>query len=278
MFKIKEFTLIEAKVFALRFYRLQLTRLKFHPLKKYTMKRLYLAAAFSLSVILSSCDSLKQIASQIGLSEFEMAAGLKDALSQGLFRGFNAFADPNGNPLVRFAFPGDAAKIEKTLRDVGMEKMVNQVTGKFTRAMSSAVTAAKPIFLNSVKQMSFKDAAGILVTDNLHAATDYFKTTMSPELMTAFRPIVDSTVKTEGANKDWSSLVNIYNKIPFINKPLESNLTDFIAARAIDAMFVSVAQEEENIRTKYEFRKTDMMKRAFAYADEQLKKKKQQAN
>ena len=242
------------------------------------MKRLYLSLALSLSIFLSSCDSLKQIASQIGLSEFEMAAGLKDALSQGLFRGFNAFADPTGNPLVRFAFPGDAAKIEKTLKDIGMDKVVDQVTAKFTRAMSSAVTAAKPIFLNSVKKMSIRDAASILVTDNLHAATDYFKTNMSPELMTAFRPIVDSTVKTEGANKEWSNLVNIYNKLPFINKPLETNLTDFVAARAIDAMFVSVAQEEENIRTKYEFRKTDMMKKAFAYADEQLKKRSQQQN
>lgn len=242
------------------------------------MKRLYLSLVLSLSIFLSSCDSLKQIASQIGLSEFEMAAGLKDALSQGLFRGFNAFADPSGNPLVRFAFPGDAAKIEKTLKDIGMDKVVDQVTAKFTRAMSSAVTAAKPIFLNSVKKMSIRDAASILVTDNLRAATDYFKTNMSPELMTAFRPIVDSTVKTEGANKEWSNLVNIYNKLPFINKPLETNLTDFVAARAIDAMFVSVAQEEENIRTKYEFRKTDMMKKAFAYADEQLKKRSQQQN
>ena len=242
------------------------------------MKRLYLSLVLSLSIFLSSCDSLKQIASQIGLSEFEMAAGLKDALSQGLFRGFNAFADPTGNPLVRFAFPGDAAKIEKTLKDIGMDKVVDQVTAKFTRAMSSAVTAAKPIFLNSVKKMSIRDAASILVTDNLHAATDYFKTNMSPELMTAFRPIVDSTVKTEGANKEWTNLVNIYNKLPFINKPLETNLTDFVAARAIDAMFVSVAQEEENIRTKYEFRKTDMMKKAFAYADEQLKKRSQQQN
>lgn len=242
------------------------------------MKRLNLSLVLSLSMFLSSCDSLKQIASQIGLSELEMAAGLKDALSQGLFRGFNAFADPAGNPLVRFAFPGDAAKIEKTLKDIGMDKVVDQVTAKFTRAMSSAVTAAKPIFLNSVKKMSIRDAATILVTDNLHAATDYFKTTMSPELMTAFRPIVDSTVKTEGANKEWTNLVTIYNKIPFINKPLETNLTDFVAARAIDAMFVSVAQEEENIRTRYEFRKTDMMKKAFAYADEQLKKRKQQQN
>lgn len=240
------------------------------------MKRLYLGLILCSSIFLSSCDTLKQVASQLGISEFEMAAGLRDALSQGLFKGFDAFANPGGNPLVRFAFPGDAAKIEKTLKDVGMSKVVDQATAKFTRAMSSAVTAAKPIFLNSVKQMSIRDAAGILVTDNLHAATDYFKSAMSPELMTAFRPIVDSTIKTEGANKEWNNLVTIYNKIPFINKPLETNLTDFVAARAIDAMFVSVANEEENIRTKYEFRKTDMMKKAFAYADEQLKKRKQQ--
>ena len=115
-------------------------------------------------------------------------------------------------------FPAMQLKIEKTLRDIGMDKMVDQVTAKFTRAMSSAVTAAKPIFLNSVKQMSIRDAASILVTDNPHAATEYFKTTMSPELMTAFRPIVDSTVKIEGANKDWSSIVTVYNKLPFINQ------------------------------------------------------------
>jgi hypothetical protein len=94
--------------------------------------------------------------------------------------------------------------------------------------------------------------------------------------MTAFRPIVDSTIKTEGANKDWGNIVNVYNKLPFINKPLEPSLTDFIAARAIDAMFVSVAKEEEQIRSKYEFRKTDMMKKAFGYAEEELKRRSQQ--
>jgi hypothetical protein len=227
-------------------------------------------------MLLPSCDTLKKVASLLAPSEFEMAAGLKDALSQGLFRSFDAFADPNGNPLVRFAFPGDAAKIEKTLHDLGLDKMVNQVTNKFTHAMSSAVSAAKPMFINSIKQMTIKDAAKILVTDNTHAATEYFKTTMNADLMTAFRPIVDSTINTEGANKEWTGLVTVYNKIPFINKPLENNLTDFIAARAIDAMFVTIGNEEENIRSKYEFRKTDMMKKVFGYAEEELKRRAQQ--
>jgi len=239
------------------------------------MKRI-LIVAYSFLIILVSCDTLKKVASMLVPSEFEMALGLRDALSQGLFRSFAAFEDPNGNPLVRFAFPGDAAKIEKTLRDLGLDKAVDQVTGKFTRATSAAVKTAKPMFIQSLKDMSIRDAAKILVTDNTHAATEYFKTTMSPELMVAFRPIVDSTIKTEGANKDWSQIVNVYNKIPFINKPLENSLTDFIAARAIDAMFGIVATEEEQIRTKYEFRKTDMMKKVFGYAEEELKRRAQQ--
>lgn len=236
------------------------------------MKKILLVA-YSFLIILASCDTLKQVASMIAPSEFEMATGLKDALTQGLFKSFDAFADPNGNPIVRFAFPGDAAKIEKTLRDLGLDKTVNQVTEKFTRATSSAVKAAKPMFINSIKQMTIKDAANILVTDNTHAATEYFKKTMSPDLMTAFRPIVDSTIKTEGANADWKQITDIYNLIPFINKPLEPNLTDFIAARAIDGMFGIVAGEEEQIRTKYEFRKTDMMKKVFGYAEEELKRR-----
>ena len=239
------------------------------------MKKI-LVVAFGFLIVLASCDTLKKVASVLVPTEYEMAMGLKDALSQGLFRSFAAFEDPAGNPLVRFAFPGEAEKIEKTLRDLGLDKTVDQVTGKFTRATTSAVRAAKPIFLQSLKNMSIKDAAKILITDNTHAATDYFKTEMSPELMVAFRPIVDSTINVEGANKDWNQIVNVYNKIPFIGKPLEPSLTDFIAARAVDGMFGIVANEEEQIRTKYEFRKTDLMKKVFGYADEELKRRAQQ--
>lgn len=241
------------------------------------MKKKLVLSALIIIFLFPSCDTLKKVASILVPSEYEMAMGLKQALEQGLFRSFEAFQDPNGNPLVRFVFPGEAEKIEKTLRDVGLSQVVDRVTGKFTRATSSAVRAAKPIFLQSLKDMSIRDAAKILITDNNHAATEYFKTEMSPQLMVAFRPIVDSTIKTEGANKDWKQITDVYNKIPFINKPLETSLTDFIAARAIDGMFSIVANEEEQIRTKYEFRKTDMMKKVFGYAEEELKRRAQQS-
>ena len=40
-------------------------------------------------------------------------------------------------------------------------------------------------------------------------------------------------------------------------------------------MFVMVANEETQIRTKYELRKTDLMKKVFSYAEEELKRRTQ---
>lgn len=237
------------------------------------MKKFVLIALLALpfSIKMQSCATL----SQLGLvpSEFEMVAGLKDALTQGMFASFDAFANPTANPLLQFAFPGDAAGIEKTLRDIGLGSVIDQATGKLTRAMGDAVTAAKPIFVNSIKQLTIKDALNILVTDNTRAATEYFKRTSQPMLMEAFRPIVDSTVRVEGADRDFNRLATAYNAIPFTRQKLETNLTDFIAARAIDGMMLVIGNEEEKIRTKYEFRKTDMMKKAFGYAEQELKRK-----
>jgi hypothetical protein len=236
------------------------------------MKRNLIIILLSFTLIFPRCSALKNLG--IIPSELEMVAGLKEALTQGLFKSFNAFADPDGNPLVRFVFPGDAAKIEKTLKDLGLDRTVNQLTSKFTRAMSSAVGVSKPIFIQAVKDMSFRDAVSILVTDNTHAATDYFKAAMKPSLIAGFRPIVDSTIRIEGADKEWTSITSVYNSIPFISKPLETNLTDFISARVIDLMFMMVANEEEQIRTKYELRKTDLLRKVFTYAEEELKRRK----
>jgi hypothetical protein len=234
-------------------------------------KILSVAAIVMISVSSFQCNSLKKLGWYP--SELEMITALKDALSQGLFRAFNAFADPNGNPIVRFAFPGEAEKIEKTLRNLGFDKAINDITAKFTRAMSSAVKVAQPAFFEAVKRMTIRDATKILITDNPHAATEYFKQEMKPELMIGFRPIVDSSIKVEGADKEWSKIARIYNDVPFINKPLENSLTDFISARAIDLMFLQVASEEEQIRAKYEFRKTDLMQKVFGWADKELQKR-----
>lgn len=226
---------------------------------------------------ISSCDQLKQISSSLLTpTNLEMAMGLREALQQGLFKSFDAYSNPQSNPALAFVFPGDAQKIVNLANKAGLGPIINKTTDKFNSAIAKSFTAAKPIFLNSLQSMNFKDVVGILITDNQQAATDYFKTTTNTALMGAFRPIIDSTIKTEGANKEWKKIADIINNIPFSNFKVESSLTDFIAARAIDEMYKMVATEEQKIRTDLGFRKSDLVRKVFSYADDELKKRKAQ--
>ena len=224
---------------------------------------------------ITACDQLKQIGTSLlnTPSEYEMGMGLRSALEQGLFKSFDAYSNPKGNPALSFIFPSDAQKIINLANSAGLGSVVNKVTDKFNGAVSKGFTSAKPIFLSALKNMNFKDVLNVLVTDNNQAATDYFKTSTNNALMSAFRPIIDSTIKVEGANKEWSKIATIINNIPFSSFKVENSLTDFVAARAIEGMYNMVAEEEKKIRTDLNFRKSDLVKKVFGYADEELKKK-----
>lgn len=224
-------------------------------------------------VTFTACDVIKQVASVLAPSQFEMAMGLKEALEQGLFTSFDAYGNPKSNPALTFIFPNDAQKIINLANQAGLGKVIIQTTDKFNKAVSQSFTAAKPIFLQSLKSMNISDAASILITNNQTAATDYFKSNTQQSLMTAFRPIIDSTIQLEGADREWRKIATVINNIPFSNFKVESSLTDYVAARAVDGMYMLVAEEERKIRTNLNFRKSDLVKKVFAYADDQLKAK-----
>ena len=77
------------------------------------MKRILLYLALTFTIFLSSCDTLNKIAGVLAPSEFEMVTGLKDALSQGLFKSFDAFADPMAILLYDLFFPEMRPKLKK---------------------------------------------------------------------------------------------------------------------------------------------------------------------
>jgi hypothetical protein len=236
------------------------------------MKRIVLIAlCISIGFSNWNCNTLKKLG--VIPNEVEMITGLKGALEQGLFKSFDAFANPKSNPLMLLSLPGEIGKIENVLNTLGVKTSVTQITQKLTQAMGTAVTIAKPIFIESLRSMSIKDAAKILVTNNPHAATDYFKATTTQNLTNALTPIVDSTIKLQDADKEYKQITSVYNSLPFINKPLEQNLSGFITGRAIDAMFLIIAKEEEEIRSKYHLRKTDIIKKVFTYAEKEIARK-----
>ncbi len=227
-----------------------------------------------VSLLFASCDILKAVATQALAipTTSEAAGGLKDALKQGFGNGVDMLSVKGGflnHPLYKILLPPDAQKIADKLRDLGMSAQVDNVITKLNEGAENAVKTAKPIFFDAVTNMSFNDAMGIL-TGGKSSATNYLKNTTSSALTQAFQPKIQEALDQIGVTKYWGDLVAVYNRIPYIQK-LNPDLNAFVTDHALLALFSKVEDEENAIRENVSFRSTELMKKAFAYADTQKK-------
>lgn len=239
------------------------------------MKSYILPAIIAVSFGLGSCATTQQIRipqsvsdavnASRPLTEAEVAGGLKEALSIGISKGATAASQPDGynkNSLIRIPFPQDVKKVESTLRAIGMGSQVDAFVLSMNRAAEDAAQSAKPIFLGAIKKLTIKDVWGIL-TGGKDAATQYLKRTTSEELKIAFTPKIQASLDKVNATKYYSDVMGAYNNIPLVQK-VNPDLTGYATQKAIDGLFVLVAQEEANIRQNPIARTTDLLRRVFA--------------
>lgn len=198
------------------------------------------------------------------LTNSDIASGLKEALRVGISKGADQASATDGyfkNPLLRIAFPPEAQKVASRLRQIGLGAQVDKFELSLNRAAEDAAKVAKPVFIKAITSMSIGDAVGILRGQN-DAATQYLRRTSGQQLITEFTPIIDSTMKKNNATRYYADLVNTYNKIPLVQK-VNPNLTEYATGKAVDGLFLLVAQEEQKIRENPAARVSDLLKRVF---------------
>ncbi len=199
-----------------------------------------------------------------GLTSTEIANGLKQALEIGISNGSAKASAVDGyfrNPLLKIVFPPEAQKVATTLRQIGFTKQVDQFELSLNRAAEDAAKRAKPVFVKAITSMSIQDAIGILRGDST-AATRYLRQSSGRQLVAEFTPIVDSTLRKNNATRYYTDLVTIYNRLPLV-QPVNPSLTEYATNRAVDGLFVLIAQEEKKIRENPVARVTDLLKRVF---------------
>lgn len=231
---------------------------------------------FLLAIILSftSCAELQQIANQLpqetpyGISNAEIASGLKQALNQGIDQQVTKLAEENGffsNELVRISLPPELQKVDKTLRDIGLDALADEGLQILNRAAEDAVKEAIPVFADAVQEMTFEDVRNILFgTDT--AATQYLSEKTTNELYSRFNPIIANSLEEVGANQIWSNIIQRYNQVPFTNN-VNPNLPDYVTTEALDGVFTMIALEEKEIRNNFAARTTSLLKKVFALQD-----------
>lgn len=219
----------------------------------------------------SACNELQQIlenTGEVGLTNFQIANGLKEALQNGVTNQVTTLGGVDGfykNELVKILVPQELQKVDKALRDIGLSNLADKGLKVLNRAAEDAVGEAIPIFKNAILDMTITDAKNILM-GNQDAATRYLENSSSTALRGKFTPIIQSSFQKVGADKVWTDVINTYNKIPFVNK-VNPNLTEYTTNEAMKGVFTMVAVEEVKIRTQIKSRTSDLLRRVFSLQD-----------
>ena len=235
------------------------------------MKNNFITLSFILSLLLSSCSELQQVVNSLPqerLTNTQISAGLKEALNKGIDKEVTKLMKPDGfynDKMVKILLPKELQKVDKTLRDIGLEQLADKGLLLLNRAASDAVKEAKPIFVNAITSMSFDDAKKILLGEK-NAATLYLKNKTSSELYQKFKPQVQKSLQKVKADEVWTQIINKYNQIPFVNK-VNPDLTDYVTNKAMEGVFKKIAVEEQQIRTDVSERTSELLKKVFALQD-----------
>ncbi len=199
-----------------------------------------------------------------GLTSVEMDGGLKEALAVGAERAIKELGRKGGyldDASVRIPLPGSLDKAEKILRMMGQGDAVDEFLVTVNRAAEKAVPLASGIVGDAVRDMSITDAKKILTGPD-DAATKYFRDKTDAELTQAMLPIVKHATDAAGVTSAYKRLVKKAGPASgLVGDSLD--VDRYVTEKALDGLFLKVAEEEKAIRTNPVARSSDLLKKVF---------------
>lgn len=195
----------------------------------------------------------------------EIISALKQALEIGAQNAGGKLSSVNGyfgNQLIKIVMPAEAQKVESTLRSIGMGAEVDKAITAMNRAAEDAAKQAVPIFVNAIKGMSIQDGLSILKGGN-SAATNYLKGKTTQSLTNAYRPVIQKALAKVDATKYWTQIFTVYNQLPTTRNKINTDLVAYVTERALNGLFVTIAEEENMIRQNPQARVTDLLRKVF---------------
>lgn len=226
-----------------------------------------LFAGCTAQQIQSTLDTISS-ASEGGLTNEEIGRGLKQALEIGISEGAQRLSQENGyyKSPYKILLPEEARKVTEKLQNVpGFREVEEIILEKINHGAEDAAAKAKPIFVDAIKAMTFRDAMDILTGDD-DAATAYLNRVTYSSLYEEFNPVIINSLDKFNARQYWGDAVNAYNKIPFVDKA-DPDLDDYVTRQALAGLFDMVEKKEREIRNNISARTTDLLRRVFARQD-----------
>jgi hypothetical protein len=223
----------------------------------------------SIFVSILSFAASAQISSNTrrnSVSENEISRGLKEALGKGVRLAINTLGQDDGffrNPRVKIPLPNSLQKLERGLRIAGQGRAVDDFILSMNRAAEKAVPVAIDVFVDAISEMTFDDARNILFSGRDDAATQFFRRSSEETLRGKFRPIVEEFTEKVGVTQKYKAMTA---RAGFAAAFLGRDATDldgYVTQKALDGLFLLIADEEKKIRRNPLGRTTDILRKVF---------------
>jgi len=198
------------------------------------------------------------------ISNRDAVNGLKQALTNGAQAAVAKLGKENGflgDPRIKIPLPPSMKRAEAVMHSIGAGKQVDDLVLRMNRAAEAAVPQAKTLLVDAAKKMSVQDAKGIL-TGGGDSATQYFKRTTSEPLAKKFKPIVVKAMAKVKLAEKYDEIAASGAKFGLV-KEEDANLEDYVTRKALDGLFVGIADEEKKVRENPAAAASSIVKKVF---------------
>lgn len=182
-------------------------------------------------------------------SNKDATAALRTALNKGAEVAVSQLGANNGflnNDKVRITLPSPLDKAEPLLRAMGRGRQLDELNTTMNHAAEQAVSLARPLLTQAIKQMTVQDAAGILQGGD-NAVTEYFATKTRAPLTLQFQPVVNKALDKLAVTRQYNELAGKASQLGLV--PGQSaTIQDHVTQRALDALYLVIGEEERRIR------------------------------
>lgn len=232
-----------------------------------------LASSLSLTACKTSDFSVADLENLGSASLAPTTAESNDAIKQSLSSGLSYAVSNLGRSGgfygtgFQIPLPSQLEKTADVARKLGFERYVDDFELSMNRAAEKAVPLAANVFSDAVSQMSVSDAVGLLKGGE-NSVTDYFKRVSSDKLKQQFLPIVTQATQSVDVTKKYKALLDSTNMLSLLSGDSSAKNLDvdsYITQKAVDALFVEVAEQERAIRANPMQAGTALMRRVFSY-------------
>lgn len=209
----------------------------------------------------------QQVAHTDRPSEAEIVAGLKQALEIGTRRAVKKLGHPGGflaDKAVRVPLPKNLRSVARGLRGIGEGKVVNEFIASMNHAAEDAVPKATSIFVAAIHRMTLNDARKILQGPN-DAATRYFRRHTETKLETAMLPVVREATAHVGVTRSYKRFIGRAGFLSHWVSPQSLDLDRYVTNKALDGLFLKMADEEKRIRKDPVARTTELLRKVFGH-------------